>query len=348
MNPGRVTFLSSGETTPTGGLIFRKLAGSFPRGFRIALLETPAGFELNSDRVAGRVADAIALRAGDQSPRIDVVPARRKGSPFGTDAPEILRPIPVADWIYMGAGSPTYAVRQLRGSLAWGMALAAWQQGADVIMASAAAVAAGAFTLPVYEIFKAGEDPHWTPGLDLLGPIGWKLAVISHWNNAEGGEEIDTRRCFIGLERFTTLALTLPKGTTILGLDEHTAAVLDWKSGKGAVEGRGTITIIRDEREKVFSAGEEFPLEELGGYRIPSGPFGVEPAVWEDVRARRAAAESGPVPPPEAVKLLEEREQVRRGGDYAKADALRMEIERMGWKVMDTPGGGILRPLRKG
>jgi hypothetical protein len=348
MNPGKVTFLSSGETSPTGGLIFRKLAGSFPRGFRIVLLETPAGFELNSDKVAGRVADAIALRAGDLSPRIDVIPARRKGSPFGTDSSEILQPIPVADWVYMGAGSPTYAVRQLRGSLAWGLVLAAWQQGADVILASAAAVAAGAFTLPVYEIFKAGEDPHWKPGLDLLGPFGWKLAVISHWNNTEGGGEIDTRRCFLGLERFDALARTLPEGTTILGLDEHTAAVLDWNSGKGTVEGKGAITIIRDGREKVFPAGEQFPLEELGGYRIPSGPFGVEPAVWEEVRARRAAAESGPVAPPEAVRLLQDREQARKSGDYAKADNLRMEIEGMGWKVMDTPGGGILRPLRKG
>ncbi len=348
MNPGKVTFLSSGETTPTGGLIFRKLAGSFSRGFRIALLETPAGFELNSDKVAGRVAEAITLRAGDLSPRIDVIPARRKGSPFGTDAPEILQPIPVADWIYMGAGSPTYAVRQLRGSLAWGMILASWQQGADVILASAAAVAAGAFTLPVYEIFKAGEDPHWTPGLDLLGSFGWKLAVISHWNNAEGGEEIDTRRCFIGLERFDALARTLPAGTTILGLDELTAAVLDWKAGRGTVEGKGTITILRDGREKVFSAGEGFALEELVGYRIPSEPFGVKPSVWEEVRARRAETESGPVPPPEAVSLLEERELARRGGDYAKADFLRKEIEGMGWKVMDTPGGGILRPLRKG
>lgn len=348
MNPGRVTFISSGETTQTGGLIFRKLAGSFPRGFRIAILETPAGFELNSGKVAGRVADAIALRAGDLSPRIDVVPARRKDSPFGTDAPEILRPISVADWVYMGAGSPTYAVRQLRGSLAWGMALAGWQQGADVILASAAAVAAGAFTLPVYEIFKAGEDPHWTPGLDLLGPFGWKLAVISHWNNAEGGGEIDTRRCFIGLERFDSLARELPAGTTILGLDEHTAAVLDWKTAQGMVEGKGTVTIIRDGREKVHPAGEAFALEELGEYRIPSEPFGVEPAVWEDVRARRAEAASDPVPPPEAVKLLQEREQARRSGDYAKADSLRMEIERMGWKVMDAPDGGILRPVRKG
>ncbi len=320
MNPGKVTFLSSGETTPTGGLIFRKLAGSFPRGFRIAVLETPAGFELNSDKVAGRIADAIALRAGDLSPRIDVIPARRKGVPFGTDAPEILQPIAAANWLYMGAGSPTYAVRQLRDSLAWKMVLAAWQQGADMILASAAALAAGAFTLPVYEIFKAGEDPHWKPGLDLLGPLGWKLAVISHWNNTEGGGEIDTRRCFIGLERFTALARTLPAGTTILGLDEHTAAVLDWETGKGMVEGRGTITIIRDGREKVYPAGAGFPLEELGGYRIPSEPFGVEQAVWENVRARRADAESDPVPPPEAVKLLQDREQARRGGDYAKAD----------------------------
>ncbi|MGB7537661.1 MAG: hypothetical protein WBM17_03905 [Anaerolineales bacterium] len=348
MNPGKVTFISSGETSPTGGMIFRKLSASLPRGYRVAILETPAGFELNSAKVAGRVAEAWALRTTEYAPRIEVIPARRKGTPFSPDSPDILRPLSVADLVYMGAGSPTYAVRQLRGSLAWQQVLAGWQQGAELVLASAAAVAVGLFTLPVYEIFKAGEDPEWKPGLDLFGPIGWKLAVVSHWNNAEGGEDLDTRRCFIGLERFDALARALPPGTTVLGLDEHTAVVLDWTSGTGRVEGKGTITILRDGREQIHPADSEFPLGEMGEYRFPPEPFGVGKKVWEEVRARRAESEADPIPPPEVVSLLQDRERVRKSGDYAKADRLRMEIERLGWTVMDTPGGAILRPLRKG
>jgi hypothetical protein len=142
---GKVVVISSGETSQTGGLIFRRISRSLPKGFRIAILETPAGFELNSARVAGRVADAITLRLADWSPQIDVIPARRKGTPHSPDNPELLEPLPLADLIYMGAGSPTYAARQLRDSLAWQEVLGCWQQGAGLVLASAAAVAAGFF-----------------------------------------------------------------------------------------------------------------------------------------------------------------------------------------------------------
>jgi hypothetical protein len=348
MNPGKFAFLSSGETSPTGGMIFRKLTADLPRGFRAAILETPAGFEPNSARVAGRVAEALGLRMGELSPQIDVIPARRRGTEFGPDSAGILHPLAVADLIYMGAGSPTYAVRQLQGSLAWQQVLAGWQQGAALILASAAAVSAGCFTLPVYEIFQVGDDPVWKPGLDLFGPIGWKLAVVSHWNNAEGGEDLDTSRCFIGRERFDALVRQLPLDVTILGLDEHTAVLMDWSTGKGAVEGKGTITILRAGRERIYSAKSEFPLAEIGEYCIPSEPFGVKKAVWEEVRARRAERESEPIPPQPVKALLDERERMRQGGRFGEADRIRKEIEGLGWGVKDTPHGAALQPLRKG
>jgi hypothetical protein len=28
------------------------------------------------------------------------------------------------------------------------------------------------------------------------------LSFIPHWNNAEGGIDLDTSRCFVGLDRF--------------------------------------------------------------------------------------------------------------------------------------------------
>jgi hypothetical protein len=340
---GKVAFISSGETSPTGGMIFRKITAGLPRGFRIAFLETPAGFEPNSAQVARRVADAIQLRLGETVPQIDVIPARRKGTAFSPDAPELVKPIQRADVVYLGAGSPTYAIRQLRGSLAWRTILAGWQQGATLVLASAAAVAVGAQALPVYEIFKAGEDPGWKSGLDLFAPIGWKLAVVSHWNNAEGGEELDTSRCFIGRERFEAILPMLPPGTTILGLDELTAAVMDWNSGKCAVEGKGTITIRREGTEKTVAAGDAFPLDDLGDYHLPSGHFGMEDAVWDEVCAARSGGLDHPAAPAEVVSLLAERTKFRDHGDYAKADGVRAEIERRGWQVLDTPEGAKLR-----
>jgi hypothetical protein len=50
-----------------------------------------------------------------------------------------------ADVIVACPGSPAKTIRQLAGT---------------------AAISAGRLALPVYEMFKIGEDPHWMPGLD--------------------------------------------------------------------------------------------------------------------------------------------------------------------------------------
>jgi len=48
MGIGQIAFLGSGETSLAGGRIFESLAKNISDPLRIALLETPAGFELNS------------------------------------------------------------------------------------------------------------------------------------------------------------------------------------------------------------------------------------------------------------------------------------------------------------
>ncbi|MFA5872830.1 MAG: hypothetical protein WC832_02585 [Anaerolineales bacterium] len=49
---GPIALLGSGETSLAGGRIFETIAQRLPRPVHIALLETPAGFELNSPQVA--------------------------------------------------------------------------------------------------------------------------------------------------------------------------------------------------------------------------------------------------------------------------------------------------------
>ena len=65
--------------------------------------------------VAGRVADFLANRLQNYRPQVDVIPARKKGSNFSPDDPEILAPLLHANFIFMGPGSPTYAIRQPDG-----------------------------------------------------------------------------------------------------------------------------------------------------------------------------------------------------------------------------------------
>ena len=64
------------------------------------ILETPAGFELNSDRVAGRVADFLQARLQNYRPDVAVVPARRRDTPFSPQDSGVTEPLLHADLIF--------------------------------------------------------------------------------------------------------------------------------------------------------------------------------------------------------------------------------------------------------
>ena len=115
--------------------------------------------------------------------------------------------------------------------------------GGAVVFASAAALTLGRWTVPVYEIYKVGEDPHWLDGLDLLRHTGIDGLVIPHFNNAEGGNH-DTRFCYLGARRLAVMRSLLPAAMTIIGVDEHTALTIDLDAALASVSGLGTVTII--------------------------------------------------------------------------------------------------------
>jgi cyanophycinase-like exopeptidase len=185
MTLGQIAFLGSGETSLAGGRIFETLARSIHEPLRIALMETPAGFELNSAQVVGKVGDFMKTRLQNYKPVVDVIPARKKNSAYSPDDPEIVRPLLHANIIFMGPGSPTYAIRNLKDTLTWDVIRARHRLGATLIFASAATISIGAHALPVYEIYKVGQDVHVVDGLDLFSDFGlwiWiPVAVSSGW-----------------------------------------------------------------------------------------------------------------------------------------------------------------------
>ena len=128
----------------------------------------------------------------------------------------------------------------------------------------AAALTVGRYTLPVYEIYKVGADIHWVDGLDVLGKVGFDLVVVPHWNNAEGGTH-DTRRCFMGEQRFQKLEAKLPGNITIVGLDEHTACIIDLRTDQATVRGIGRVIVKQGGRQQVFTKGDVFPTSVLSG-----------------------------------------------------------------------------------
>jgi hypothetical protein len=335
--PGLVILFSSGETSASGQPVYDWLFRRLSSPIRMAVLETPAGFQPNSALVAQKVADFIRHHLQNYRPRVTVVPARKKGTAFSPNGPEIVASLLQANVIFAGAGSPTYAVRQLRDSLAWHTLLARHRLGAALVLASAGVIAVSAQTLPVYEIYKVGDDPHWCPGLDFFGPYGLSLAFVSHFDNKEGGAELDTSRGFIGRARFDQLLPVLPPETVVVGLDEHTALIMDLAAGTCQVMGRGGVTLCWGEREQCYRDGQSFAITELGPFQVPDPRVGIPGEVWERLQAAQAEAASGP--PAEVLALVEKREAARAHRDWAKADALRDRIAALGWEVQDTPNG---------
>jgi len=204
--PGPIILFGSGETLPSSGPAYDFIARKITGPLDISILETPAGFQNNSGKVAKKVADFIEQCLSNYQPSSCLIPARAKGTDLNPDDPLLLEPmLKTSNWIFMGPGSPTYTVRQLENSLTSRYLYAMHCNGVALSLSSAAVLAISTLTLPVYEIYKVGEDLHWVKGLDFFGNYGLNIVFIPQWNNKDGGSDLDTSRCFMGLERFYKL-----------------------------------------------------------------------------------------------------------------------------------------------
>ncbi len=337
MTLGKIAFLGSGETSLAGGRIFESLVRDLNGPVRIALMETPAGFELNSAKVVGRVGEFMESRLQNYKPVLDIIAARKKESPFDPNDPQIIKPLLSANMIFMGPGSPTYAIRQLKDTLAWHVIRARHRLGASLVFASAATISVGAHALPVYEIFKVGQDVHVVDGLNFFADFGLHVSLVPHWNNAEGGEDLDTSRCFIGMDRFAEWCSLLPAENTTLGLDEHTGIILDFENGVCEVSGVSSISLVRECVAEMHPSGSTFGLKELGEFQIPS-PLeqDIPPHVWDMVCNAPPYEDS---PSHEVIAIAEKRLQARTNKDWAESDQLRAEIAALGWIVQDAKDG---------
>jgi hypothetical protein len=338
---GQIAFLGSGETSLAGGRIFEALAKKLKDPPRIALLETPAGFELNSTQVVGKIGEFMKTRLQNYKPVVDVVPARKKGSDFSPDDPEILKPLLHANMIFMGPGSPTYAIRNLKDSLAWDMIRARHRLGATLIFASAATISVGAHALPVYEIYKVGQDVHTVNGLDYFSDFGVHLSFTPHWNNAEGGADLDTSRCFVGMDRYNEWCDLVPAENTTLGLDEHTGLIMDFEGGLCEVNGVSSVSIVRECDPEIYPSGSKFEMKELGDLQIPD-PLGkgIPAHVWDMVV--NAPPLEDDKPSRDVILLAERRLTARAEKNWEESDILRQEIAAHGWTVQDTKDGYTL------
>jgi len=276
--PRLLAILGSGETAPTMVKPHRQLFERLgPDPVPAVLLNTPYGFQANADDISARAVDYFAASVGRPVEAVDL--RRVEGAdPVRTEA--ALARLAAARWVFAGPGSPTYALRQWAGTDVPDLLADKLAHGGCVVFASAAALTLGRYTVPVYEVYKVGADPVWADGLDLLGALGPDVAVIPHYDNAEGGNH-DTRFCYLGERRLAILEAQLPDAGWVLGVDEHTGCFFDLDAGTATIVGNGVVTVRRRGASEVVGAGETVPIGALSdlasgkraaGVALPSPP----------------------------------------------------------------------------
>jgi hypothetical protein len=173
---GMIVIMGSGELTATMVEVHKELLGRFGPAAKAVFLDTPAGFQLNVDQISQKAQEYF--QAHIQQPlAIASYKSNDAISPF--EAEQAYQTLREADFVLIGPGSPTYAVQQWRQSAIPQILSGRIKDGGCLVAASAAALTVGRFTLPVYEIYKVGQDLHWVDGMDILKEFGFNLVVLS-------------------------------------------------------------------------------------------------------------------------------------------------------------------------
>ena len=261
--PRILAIMGSGETAPTMVTTHRRLTSLLPSPVKAVVLDTPYGFQENAPELATKAVEYFKT-----SINVDLVVAglvRLHDTHIAADPVAIergLRALSDADYIFAGPGSPTYALRQWAGSSVARIMIDKLTNGGIVTFASAAALTLGKATVPVYEVYKVGQDVQALDGLDILAAIGVNAAISPHYDNTEGANH-DTRFCYLGEARLQMFESLLDPDTYVLGVDEHTGLIIDIDAATATVVGNSNVTIRLRSESFVYPTGSVIPLSLL-------------------------------------------------------------------------------------
>ncbi len=292
-----LAIMGSGETSPTMVTIHKELIDRLGSARPEAiLLDAPYAFQENAADISSRAVSYFATSVG-----LDVGVVASSDSP-AADPADAAR-IRTADWVFAGPGSPSYALSRWRDSPVGQALRERIASGTGVtVLASAAAATAGLAAVPVYEIYKVGAPPHWLAGLDLLAGAGLRVALIPHYDNAEGGTH-DTRYCYLGERRLAVMERELPADAAVLGVDEHTAVIFDLVAETAEVRGRGGLTIRKQGVSTVVAASAVLPIADLRA-TIRTGALSAT-SVTSHAPAPSQRERDAPLPLPDVVARAE-------------------------------------------
>ena len=241
-----LALMGSGENSPIMVTPHQKIIKATGKDLNPINLSTPYGFQENKDELSAKIEKYFEVNVGTKiKTSVNLIDDLRSAS-----------------WAFAGPGSPTYNLKQWSDPEIFGAINDLLTRG-SLVLASAAAMSIGAKVMPVYEMYKVGDDPYWIEGLNILEQAtGIKAAVIAHFNNAQGGTH-DTRYCFAGQKRMDVLETLLDQDVAILGIDEHTGIAFDLDSGSAEVFGKGVVTFKKSGAAKTYENKAVVAMEEF-------------------------------------------------------------------------------------
>ena len=375
MAHGVLAILGSGETAPSMTKVHRDLLARL-ENVRAVNLDSAYGFQENVPQMSEKLEEYFNV-----SLRTTLTTLHFANYEKSTEVERALfkRSIRDANYVFAGPGSPSWARAQWAPLDVSADFAAVLDADGTLCISSAAALTLGAYTAPIYEIYKVGVEPYWLPGLNLLGHYGLNCVVVPHFDNNEGAN-YDTRYCYLGQRRLVALEALLPEDVATLGADEHTALVFDFNADVVRVLGKSNGYWRHRGAERVLANDTVTPLSDLRGsasrtndLRADSSsrpPLDLATAELESCTARdlaqrvsdasdgsldalarlvQLAERGGPGfidPTPLVDGILTARVVAKESGNYQVADAIRDALVAAGVEVHDGPTGSTwaLRP----
>jgi cyanophycinase len=233
---GALALVGSGEyldvMNTTDGALLERQGGA--NAAHVALLPTASGLEPQGPQSWNTLGLRHFHALGVDDVRATQIIDRATASD-----PAQLELLRGANFYYFSGGNPQHVIESLRDTPAWDIIASAHRNGATLAGCSAGAMAFGGLTLKIREALS-GNPPVWVPALSLVP----HLVTFPHFDRMAG---------WIDKGALQQLFVTLPAGTTVLGIDEKTALVrvqepADDAPGTPAlwrVMGQQTVNIFR-------------------------------------------------------------------------------------------------------
>ena len=195
-------------------------------------LATPYAFQENAPDVSTRTqryfADSVGLQvrvAAGTSPNADPGMAPPLIPPDEEDDARQAAAIRAADWVFAGPGARHTRSRTGKP----GRSRAGSGPGAGGRRADRAGLGGrrhrGRFTLPVYEIYKAGGAPRWLDGSTCSARSAHRRAHPPL--RQRQGRRYDTGAVYLAKRGWPSWSATFPLDAAVLGVDQHAAVLID-------------------------------------------------------------------------------------------------------------------------